>query len=470
MCIICVSTISIAALIAPSHAPDQAPAQSLTQTSIQTNATAKAGSTCSKAGITSVASGKTFTCIKSGKKLIWNKGVRTAATMPDPVISLASDFSSSSECKLRKPSNLSMDDGPMGSVGFPKTADALPSAGKVKGLVLFADFPDVVATSGIKSPWISSSIPNAEKLFAFSSYGKMKLKIDLSDKVYRINNQSTYYNLRAEPSGGPIANGPPPKLEEVITEALIAADSDIDFSQYAFVTVATPQSPTLSLSGVTGMRPGPRQFDGVTYTKASFMPLDALTPLDKAFRTLNFTHDIGHMLGLMHPYITTGQGQPVIGAWDIMWNFALQNDFFGWNKWKLDWITDEQISCLSSSPTKILTQLLSPIGSPTKSQKMVVIKLSDASALVIEVRRKTPFENLKSSDEGVIVYKVDSTKVDGSGPFTIVSNRKKEITYQNFRQILGTMKPGESVLNSGYEISVLKSVTTGDYISIKKSA
>jgi M6 family metalloprotease-like protein len=332
------------------------------------------------------------------------------------------------------------------------------------------DFPDVVATSGIKSPWISSSIPNAEKLFAFSSYGKMKLKIDLSDKVYRINNQSTYYNLRAEPSGGPIANGPPPKLEEVITEALIAADSDIDFSQYAFVTVATPQSPTLSLSGVTGMRPGPRQFDGVTYTKANFMPLDALTPLDKAFRTLNFTHDIGHMLGLMHPYITTGQGQPVIGAWDIMWNFALQNDFFGWNKWKLDWITDEQISCLSSSPTKILTQLLSPIGSPTKSQKMVVIKLSDASALVIEVRRKTPFENLKSSDEGVIVYKVDSTKVDGSGPFTIVSNKKKEITYQNFRQILGTMKPGESVLNSGYEISVLKSVTTGDYISIKKSA
>ena len=100
---------------------------------------------------------------------------------------------------------------------------------------------------------------------------------------------------------------------------------------------------------------------------------------------------------------------------------------------------------------------------------MVVIKLSDVSSLVIEVRRKTPFENLKSSDEGVIVYKVDSTKVDGSGPFTIVSNQKKEITYQNFRQILGTMKPGESVSNSGYEISVLKSVITGDYISIKKS-
>ena len=436
---------------------------------IPVNAAAKAGGACTKAGLTSVTSGKTFTCFKSGKKLVWNKGVRTVTTIPDPVISMASDFSSSAECKLKKPSNLSMDDGPMGSVGFPKTADALPSTGNVNGLILFADFPDVIAKSDIKSPWISSSIPNAEKLFAFSSYGKMKLKIDLSSKVYRIKNQSTYYNLLADPSGGPIANSPPPKLDEVITDALIAADSDVDFSQYAFVTVATPQSPTLALSGATGLGPNPKQFDGVTYTKANFMPLDSLTPLDKAFRTLNFTHDIGHMLGLMHPYIT-GEGQPITGAWDIMWNFAFQNDFFGWNKWKLDWITDGQISCLSSSPTKVLTQLLSPIGDSSKNQKMVVIKLSDESVLVIEVRRKSPFENLQSSDEGVIVYKVDSTKVQGSGPFTIISNPQKMLTYQNFQGILGTMKPGESVSNSGYEISVIKSVTDGDYISIKKSA
>ena len=42
------------------------------------NAAAKAGGTCSKAGITSVAASKTYTCIKSGKKLVWNKGVAVA--------------------------------------------------------------------------------------------------------------------------------------------------------------------------------------------------------------------------------------------------------------------------------------------------------------------------------------------------------------------------------------------------------
>ena len=48
------------------------------------NAAAKAGGTCSKAGIKSVAASKTFTCIKSGKKLVWNKGVAVSASKPTP--------------------------------------------------------------------------------------------------------------------------------------------------------------------------------------------------------------------------------------------------------------------------------------------------------------------------------------------------------------------------------------------------
>ena len=42
---------------------------------ISANAAAKTGGVCSKAGLTSVVSSKTYTCIKSGKKLVWDKGV-----------------------------------------------------------------------------------------------------------------------------------------------------------------------------------------------------------------------------------------------------------------------------------------------------------------------------------------------------------------------------------------------------------
>lgn len=49
-------------------------------------AAVKTGAVCSKAGLKSVVSGMTYTCIKSGKKLVWDKGVAvtkpTAAATP----------------------------------------------------------------------------------------------------------------------------------------------------------------------------------------------------------------------------------------------------------------------------------------------------------------------------------------------------------------------------------------------------
>ncbi len=53
------------------------------------SAAVKAGAVCPKAGKTSVASGKTFTCIKSGKKFVWNKGVAVTkpAAAPAPTAS-----------------------------------------------------------------------------------------------------------------------------------------------------------------------------------------------------------------------------------------------------------------------------------------------------------------------------------------------------------------------------------------------
>ena len=51
------------------------------------NAEVKAGAICPKVGKTSVASGKTFTCIKSGKKTVWNKGLAIAQPAAAPATS-----------------------------------------------------------------------------------------------------------------------------------------------------------------------------------------------------------------------------------------------------------------------------------------------------------------------------------------------------------------------------------------------
>lgn len=47
-------------------------------------AAVKAGDACKKAGTTATANGKKYTCIKSGKKLVWNKGVAIAKPLPVP--------------------------------------------------------------------------------------------------------------------------------------------------------------------------------------------------------------------------------------------------------------------------------------------------------------------------------------------------------------------------------------------------
>lgn len=54
-------------------------AVSLFTSSINAIAAVKAGATCTKVGSTSTYSGKKYTCIKSGKKLVWDKGVTVLA-------------------------------------------------------------------------------------------------------------------------------------------------------------------------------------------------------------------------------------------------------------------------------------------------------------------------------------------------------------------------------------------------------
>ena len=54
----------------------------LSMSVIQVNAATKAGGACKKVGLKSVVANKTFTCIKSGNKLVWNNGVGTKGTSP----------------------------------------------------------------------------------------------------------------------------------------------------------------------------------------------------------------------------------------------------------------------------------------------------------------------------------------------------------------------------------------------------
>jgi len=62
----------------------------------------KAGASCKTLGLTTVASGKTYTCVKSGNKLIWNKGVVvTSAADSVPTATLPVEGSSCSKIGVK---------------------------------------------------------------------------------------------------------------------------------------------------------------------------------------------------------------------------------------------------------------------------------------------------------------------------------------------------------------------------------
>jgi len=434
--------------------------------STSTFAAVKAGGACSKLNTTSIAGSKKFTCIKSGKKLIWNKGVAVASksTTPiveiaDPVITDNSTYLSTSECKLARGGNNSDL-----YIGFPRDGKYPPAVGDRKTVVLFVDFADLSPNPKAVSEMKNVQIPHAEKTFEMISYGKYRLKFDLVEKVYRLPSTSDSY-LKAGFENHPLSK--PMRAmdhQKVISETVKAADADIDFSKYDFLNIITPDWKELVEPGASG---APNlNVDGKTFFLSnSGPPSEYIGDPTK----INFTtHEVGHIIGLTHIYDYSNQQYSA--NWDFMGATFAMTDLIGWNKFFLSWIEDSQVNCLSSSSTTQSVHLLTSVGSSTPGTKMVIIKLSPTTALGIENRRQTEMDKLKSSDEGVIVYKIDTTKVDGTGAIKVLSNLNKLVPDKVGNAApISTMTPGESITTDGFTIKVLKRSTNGDFISISKS-
>lgn len=110
-------------------------------------AAAKSGANCAKVGKTEITNGKKFTCIKTGKKIAWNKGVQTTkpvATVINPrenanryAVTLQEFFSNVEVCKIK--STLSSSE----SIGYPRSPTSIPSIGVTRGVTLFVEFTDL---------------------------------------------------------------------------------------------------------------------------------------------------------------------------------------------------------------------------------------------------------------------------------------------------------------------------------------
>ena len=341
------------------------------------------------------------------------------------------------------------------SAGFPRFSSLIPSTGNIRSLFLYVDFPDNKAGAVPKGFTEQYSV-TAKKFLEAQSYGRAKFTFESSPRVYRINKKSSVYRMFSDGQGDGGA---------LIQDAINASDSEIDFSKYDFLTIVPPKNTTTILSGgaITGgpdiLKSAERNFSSAVIIGKNKLSDFSLPGFGWSF----YSHEVGHVLGITHPFLQR-DGEPA-AIWDLMGNGGTSvPEFIGWHRFLLDWLTESEIACFAGSSFTNSQLFLTPLNTPGKGKKMVVITLNAKQALVIEARRASTYDKLQKYEEGTLVYRVDVSKGDDKGIITILGNKgtKRE------GQTLESIKPGESVTSNGYVIKVVSSSKSGDTVQISK--
>ena len=414
------------------------------------NAAVKAGTTCKTVGSTSIASGKTCTCIKSGNKLVWNKGEKVVSnSSPTPV----SEPSNITDCKLPVADGR----GDVSIGGWPRIDERLKSTGDVIATVVMVDFPDAPATMSPSDAFARIS-PSAD-VFKEMSYGKLNYTFKPQLKWYRMSKQSSDY----------VAGGWTfIKHRDYISEAAKLADTDVDFSKTdSLIILANPDAKGMGYSGpaFAAIRKSGLTLDGKYISNGATSAYDL-----NNWKSIWLNHEVTHTLGLVDLYAFTQSSSAnrydnlrYTGEFSYMGLSSYESNapsLFAFERWNLGWINDSQIKCLKDSKS---TELISPVQTPD-GVKAVVVPISRTKAVVIESRRAIGIDkNIVKS--GALVYVVDSSIQSGQGPIRVFPSDVSS----DPRYLKAPRGLGESVTVEGVTIKVIKSENSGDTVEITKS-
>lgn len=144
------------------------------------------------------------------------------------------------------------------------------------------------------------------------------------------------------------------------------------------------------------------------------------------------------------------------------------NDFVGWHKWKLGWLSADQVHCVPHRGTPG-EHTLTPV-SARGGTKIVVIPTSPHTALVAEARTRGLLDPTVCRP-GILIYRVATHVPSGRGPLRIVDATPHsggcyhDNKYVDPELTDATFRPGDTYTDrtTGAAITVLTENPDGTY-------
>jgi M6 family metalloprotease-like protein len=281
--------------------------------------------------------------------------------------------------------------------------------GDVKALMIFLSFPDA-APELTPAEVAADHFPATSRFFDEASYGKFRLHVHPETRWLRMPHPATDYRISRDWDAG--------DRSAYIRDAIATADPVVDFHGYDVVyLVADPDAPGVDSDAtkVVNLAEPITVDDNPLYRLVTVFEHH---PPDHNV----LAHETGHVFDLPDLYYRPPAGSNAdwdthVGDWDLMGSqFGLAPEPFAWHKWKLGWLDQSQVGCVSR--TGITYHDLSPEETPGGT-KLLVVRTGVDTALAVEAREAIG-NDLHACHSGVLLYRVRSDRESGDGPIDVI--------------------------------------------------
>jgi hypothetical protein len=403
------------------------------------SAAVKAGSNCSKAGTRSTNGGKIFTCVKSGRKLVWDKGVAAVSAQSDrvnqstegvnegnPCLNVGESIKNTKgllECRevadgkkryfqlSNKVSDIPFQKSPESittcriadqratqpkddnyAIAYPIQWSPLKRVGSNKVLFLPFDFSDHPGGS-TPTEVIGKNIETFKNWVKYYSNGKFSVDVETTEKWIRASQPSEAY--------APYLGHANPNNKIGFEMLMRDSENLFDYSNIDAVFIYFPPNLKTFKTESTYKSAPVKTNKGII--NIGIFAVGQTLYNGKSELWFWLTHEILHSWGIKQhapawpAVLSVNTGSPGPGQSLITWDSMI-----------LDWINEDQIWCAEATSLSRTEVTLSPLEREQNGVKAVMIKLSPSRVLVIESHRKDRWGNFLSGTYGVTAYLVDT--------------------------------------------------------------